>query len=259
MVYSTKKTQRGTMKIKSLGHLSPSTINLFIRDKAQFIMKLSGVEYKGSFAKVRGQAVEKAVLQSVFYKNRSLEDSIKIASDYFQEETLLSKIEKNEKYDKEKTTISDYVLNAIPTYQSIEDEPLEMQRKIELKLDEVQLPIIGYIDIEFENHIRDLKTTKVIKSSVPHSVQRQLSIYSKAVGKDAWVDYVSPKKIISSKIINVENNIQEVITICKGIEKLLSISDDIQEIASMFYPNLDSWEWDKESINQARRIWSIKK
>ena len=247
------------MKFKSLEHLSPSTINLFVRDKAQFIMKLSGIEYKGSSATVRGQAVEKAVLQSVFYKNRSLDESIKIALDYFQEETLFSKIEKDEKYNKEKSTISDYILNAIPTYQSIQDEPLEMQRKIELRLDDVKLPIIGYIDIEFENHIRDLKTTKVIKSSVPHSVQRQLSIYSKALRKDAWVDYVSPKKIVSTKIDNIENNIQEVITICKGIEKLLSISDDIQEIASMFYPNLDSWEWDKDSINQARKIWSIKK
>lgn len=46
--------------------------------------------------------------------------------------------------------------------------------------------------------------------------------------------------------------------ICKGIDKLLSISDDARELSNIFYPNLDSWEWDQETINNAKQLWSVK-
>ena len=78
-----------------------------------------------------------------------------------------------------------------------------MQSKVELNIDGLKLPIIGYIDLECERSIRDLKTTRAIPSALPHSV-------------------------------------------------------NIKEIASMHYPNLDSWEWGQDDINNAKKLWSIK-
>ena len=132
------------------------------------------------------------------------------------------------------------------------------QSKINLEFEEISLPIIGYIDLELETTLRELKSVRAIPSAIPHAVQRQASIYSYATKKPIWVDYISKKNCTSYKVTNVEDNIKEVIQICQSIEKFLSISEDIHEIAGMFYPNLDSWEWDKNDINTAKKIWSIK-
>ena len=77
-------------------------------------------------------------------------------------------------------------------------------------------------------------------------VQRQLAFYSYVSRKQAWVDYVSKKHCTTYRIDNVERTMNEIIAICHSIEKFLNISDDIKEIASMFPPNLDSWEWSEE-------------
>jgi hypothetical protein len=39
---------------------------------------------------------------------------------------------------------------------------------------------------------------------------------------------------------------------------LLSISNDKNEIANMFYPNFDDWKWGEDEIKFAKTIWSIK-
>ena len=42
------------------------------------------------------------------------------------------------------------------------------------------------------------------------------------------------------------------------MEKILSISDDIQEVASLLIPDLDDWRWNaKEKIN-AKKLWRLK-
>ena len=46
----------------------------------------------------------------------------------------------------------------------------------------------------------------------------------------------------------------EIVAIRQGIEKFLSISDDIKEIASMHYPNLDSWEWVKMILTMQKTM-----
>ena len=130
-------------------------------------------------------------------------------------------------------------MSGFPTYYNIDDEPIKMQSKVELNIDGLQLPIIGYIDLECERSIRDLKTTRAIPSALLYSVNRQLAIYSTATNKDAWVDYAS--KNIAPLIVLVILTTQWMKSLLsrQGIEKFLSISDDIKEIASMHYPNLD--------------------
>ena len=34
----------------------------------------------------------------------------------------------------------------------------------------------------------------------------------------------------------------------------MSITDDIHELASMPYPNLDSWEWGEDDINNWKKL-----
>lgn len=233
-------------------HLSLSTINLFTRDKSKFILKASGLDdSRGSPAMLRGRAVESQLLWVPIIKNRSIEELIENADFFFQQESLQIKdLYDKEKIEKERKDVSQYVISGFPFYYNLEDQGLKTQKKVSVNLQNLNIPIIGYIDLECFETIRDLKTTRAIPSKVPYSVQRQLSFYSYATKKEAWVDYVSKKNCTTYRIDNVEKTMKEIISICDAMEKFLNISNDIKEIASIFQPNRDSWEWsDEDNIN----------
>ena len=99
-------------------------------------------------------------------------------------------------------------MSGYSTYFNLKDAPVNTQSKITLDLPDVALPIIGYIDLECENTVRDLKTVRAIPSSVPFGVQRQLAIYSTATNKEPWVDYVSKKHCTTYKVERVEQIIK---------------------------------------------------
>ena len=48
---------------------------------------------------------------------------------------------------------------------------------------------------------------------------------------------------------------KEIIKISLGLMKFLSISNDAYELASMFYPNFDSWMWNDDNKKQSTKIW----
>ena len=244
------------MKYDKLTYLSPTTINLFVRDKSKFILKLAQLDdFNGNPATLRGQAVEKAILQSVFYRHKQIEELIEDAVSYFNSELLgLSQKQDDKKVQQERKAIADFITIGVPVYRRIKDVPIDSQGKLEIELEGVNLPIYGYYDIAFENHIRDLKTTRSVPMTISHSVQRQMALYSYATKKDVWVDYVSRSKYSSKKILDVEKTIEEIIHICQGIERFCNISDDIQELASMHHPNFDSWEWSDDDINNWKKI-----
>tara|TARA_R100000149_G_C5864145_1_gene129297 strand:+ start:316 stop:1059 length:744 start_codon:yes stop_codon:yes gene_type:complete len=244
------------MKFDKLEYLSPTTINLFVRDKAKFILKLAQLDdFNGNPATLRGQAVEKAILGSVFYKQKSIEELIEEARGYFSSELLgLSQKQDDKKIQSERNSLAEYISVGIPPYRRIEDEPIDTQGKIKVELEGVKLPIYGYYDIQFENHIRDLKTTRTIPFGIPYATQRQLALYAYATKKEVWVDYVSRKKYSSKKITDIPKIIAEVTHICQGIEKFMAITDDIHELASMHHPNLDSWEWGEDDINNWKKL-----
>ena len=64
-----------------------------------------------------------------------------------------------------------------------------------------------------------------------------------------------PKEVKSYKLTNVEEHMKSVFAIAHGIRKFLSISNDKEELASLLYPNFDSWMWTDEMKQQAKKIW----
>ena len=243
-----------------LKYHSASTVNLFVRDKSKFLLKVAGLsDFNGNPSTLRGNAVENQLLTVPFYKHKNIEEHLDEANKFYNEEVKKLNQEFDEKkIDKERQDIPNYIMSGFPIYYNLNDNPIKTQSKIVLEYEELSVPIIGYIDIELENQIRDLKTTRAIPSVIPYATQRQLAVYSTATKKDAWVDYVSKKNCTSHKVFDVEQTMKEFVAICSSMEKFLSRSDDIKEIASMFYPNFDSWEWGKDDINNARKLWSIK-
>lgn len=69
------------------------------------------------------------------------------------------------------------------------------QVKIEYWIDRVPVPIVGYLDMAFDNIDIDLKTTKACPSSPRPDHVRQVSIYRAARGRNGGLLYVTEKKL----------------------------------------------------------------
>ena len=242
-------------------HLSPSKINLWITDPALFIgTYLCGM--KGSFGvgAFRGNAVELALSKKVSNNSLSKEAVDEFLYGSFNEQCIENNISMEDiKAQKERGLLSRYYDQAIDTYKSF-GEPEHYQHKIYYNIHEdLATPFLGYIDFVFKDAIRDLKTVGVRPSKFSSAHQRQLAVYSKAFPeKELWCDYVTKNETMSFKLQNVEETLNQVIKISLGLQKFLSISDDPYELASMHYPNYDSWMWSEEMKNQSTKIWSNK-
>ena len=72
-----------------LEHFSASTLNLFIRDKSKFILKVSGYDdFKGNPSTIRGTAVESQLLQVPFYKDKNIEEYLRDGKEFFKKELM---------------------------------------------------------------------------------------------------------------------------------------------------------------------------
>ena len=138
-------------------------------------------------------------------------------------------------------------------------KPTDYQKQVNLFLEDIPVPIQGYIDLQYQDIIRDIKTAGRMPSKVSSAHARQVSVYGKAEDCMPMLDYISPTgKIQTLPVLNVEENISEVRKIALSIMNLLSASNDKNEIANMFYPNFDDWKWGEDEIKFAKTIWSIK-
>ena len=88
--------------------------------------------------------------------------------------------------------------------------------------------------------------------------KRQMALYSMAYPKSG-VDlfFASPKEHKVFTLKNLSAYKKQLTKVAFGIQKFLSVSDDKHEIASLTYPNLDSWLWTGMK-DEANKIWSLK-
>ena len=94
---------------------------------------------------------------------------------------------------------------------------------------------------------------------MPSSVKRQLSIYAMATDKTPIADYICVTKtkaqVTPIVISDLDQYFQQVVRACKSIKNLLSYSNDKQQIANLFYPDLDHWMWSDQEREAATKIW----
>jgi hypothetical protein len=242
-------------------HLSASSINTYIQDPCMFILRYL-FKHKSSSnpAMWRGTVVDEGIGDALTTK-KTTKKIIKNAISRFDglyEYTAKDYEVNTIKLEKERDLIPRYLNTAIPYYQNI-GKPISYQKEIRLQIDNIPIDILGYIDLQYEGLVRDIKTVSRLPSAIPDTVNRQLSIYAVAENCDAIVDYVyvTSKKaeMISMQVENIDEHINTVRNVAYAIMNLLSYSNDKNEIASLFYPNYDSWLWGKDEIKLAKTIW----
>ena len=244
----------------NIHYLSPSTINLFISQPALCMLKLAGyTDDEVGPPAWRGTAVDKAVGEGVI-KGWELEHLTKKAILNFKEEYLnyphLITPKFKEKAEKEEKSITPMIKNAMDFYKPL-GEVKSVQGKITMFFDDIEVPYIGYYDLEYEDTIRDTKTVSRAMSAIANSAKRQVSVYSFAKNKQAWIDYVTTKEVRSFKLENAEYWLKQVEIATHSLKRILSFSDNIHECCRLVYPDLDHWIWSKTMSETARRVWDM--
>ena len=245
-------------------HLSASSINEYIQNPARWLLHVSGFrDNSGVPAMWRGTAVDKAIT-SALLDGISDDDAVEQAVSLFTDEkakAIANEQPVNEKKaSAEAESVERYLRIALPHYRSL-GTPIASQKKIELAYDWMTVPIIGYIDLQYEGVVRDIKTVGRLPSTVPMTVCRQLSIYATAEKSLPLVDYIhstkSSAQVVVMGVPDVEGHMRMVERASRSMMKLLSYSSDIQEVAQLLTPNFDDWRWSASEINAAKKLWSL--
>lgn len=269
----------------NIEHLSASSINQFVHDPSFWVFKVMGrnglVEFDnavGLSAHV-GTAVHRALqnnLDGHVYDNPAPYE----LRELLKYEWLKDKkqIEENNKstfkandcgFDEKQIALAERNSgrmwdNAFTYYESTYlTEPLAIERKIEAFLGDVPIPFVGYLDFEYKNHVRDLKTggRRVNKPSNDH--QRQAAIYREVTGKTVFFDYVtptesSPHQEIEMSVCEPYHNvpyIDHVLQIAKQMETYLSFSNDIFEVFAQKLPYFDhNYLWSEANKKAASQL-----
>ena len=240
--------------VHNINYLSPSSINTFIGDKPLWIMRyLFGVRSSSGAGAVRGIAEEYALAEKYekgFFDFKALDTK-------FITLCCESGVDLNDgKTLKEKDALKGFgtVLDENFNYENLET----YQEKVEVKVEDLPVPIMGYVDFLFKDKIVDLKTTNRMPSNPTEAQKRQMAMYSMAYPKKS-VDlfFASSKKHKVFTLSNLTKYKKQLKNVAFTIQRFLSISDDKHELASFEYPNFDKWEWSDDMKKEAKNIWSI--
>ena len=241
-------------KAHGINYLSPSSINTYINDTSLWVARyLFKIKSSSGASAVRGIATE-FVLADKYEKgvfDYNLLD-VKFMSLCAESGIDLGDI----KTAKEKKLLKDFgtIIDENFDYKDLE----AYQEKVEVQIEDLPVPIIGYIDFRFKGKIVDLKTSTRMPTRPTEAQKRQMALYSMAYPKSG-VDlfFATPKEHKRFTLKNLTLYKKQLRKVALSIQKFLSISDDKHELASLMYPNLDSWLWSGMK-EEANKIWSVK-
>ena len=241
-------------KAHGINYLSPSSINTYINDTSLWVARyLFKIKSSSGASAVRGIATE-FVLADKYEKgvfDYNLLD-VKFMSLCAESGIDLGDI----KTAKEKKLLKDFgtIIDENFDYKDLE----AYQEKVEVQIEDLPVPIIGYIDFRFKGKIVDLKTSTRMPTRPTEAQKRQMALYSMAYPKSG-VDlfFATPKEHKKFTLKNLTLYKKQLRKVALSIQKFLSISDDKHELASLMYPNLDSWLWSGMK-EEANKIWSVK-
>ena len=238
-------------------HLSASSINLFIQDVPLFIVRyLAKHKSPTNPAMIRGTVIDSAIGENKDI-SQTQEEFSKLVN-YHKEQGVIFD---QEKIDKEYQNIQKYLAIGLPFYKDL-GKPVSYQKKVELQFDDLPIPIIGYVDLEYSDCIRDIKTTAKRPSTLLPPVQRQIALYAKCLDVDhAYADYLyvtkTKSEVITFEVDDIDMRLNELYRVALAMMNLLQ-NNDINTLVDQFYPDLTDWMWSESDIAFAKELWRIK-
>ena len=237
-------------------HLSASSINLYIQNTPLFIVRyLAKHKSPANAAMIRGTVIDHAIGNKT-----SIEDAQAEFKSLMSYEQSHGTVFDQDKADKEYNDIERYLSIGLPFYQHL-GEPVSYQKKVEIDIG-LPVPVIGYVDLEYQDCIRDIKTAAKKTSALLPPVQRQLAIYATALEKDhAYADYICVSKtsseVITLAVDDISMRLDEVYGASSAMMSLLQ-NNDVNSLVDQFYPDLSHWMWTDSDKQVAKELWRIK-
>lgn len=191
----------------------------------------------------RGTASEAGISAGLFDHDLTEEECVNIALPIFDR---LSALSGDPKREAERANIPGIVRQGLALRERGVPIPPEGddQHRIEIRLDGVSVPIIGYLDWMYPDEILDLKTTMRVPSAMSDPHQRQASIYKTAyMDKRVRFFYASDKKNDTHTLTReqYDASIAQITATAQRLERFLGVSDDARELAAIVPHSSDSF------------------
>jgi len=234
-----------------IDHLSSSQINTWIAAPSYWVLnKLMGVKGSMGCAAHRGTATESGVSAGLFDHALSAEDCTGIALPLYDRATALNG---DPNRDKERAAIPGMVEIALQELRprGVPIRPNGDQHKIEIQLEGVSVPIVGYLDWMYETEVIDLKTTLRVPSQMSESHLRQATIYKVAIpDKRNRFFYTSDKKSVMHTLNREQYDkaLTEITGAARRLERFLSLSTDRHELAAMVPHSSESFYFSDSAV-----------
>lgn len=231
-------------------HLSPSSINAFANSPALWVMeRLLDRKVPGGAKMNRGTAVEKGIVAGLYNPDLSEADCIEIAQAEFRQLSIMSS---DAGKDKEIKDIPAYVRAGIKLLRPL-GIPTTNQEGVEIAMDGVSVPVIGYIDLYYKEHgIVDIKTKGRMPSNIDTKDARQLAFYQVATSDNYQVRacYLTPIKASLCSVENPRAHYNALRNIALSLQRFLAISDDPKVLAGLVAPDVDSFYFNSPILRQ---------
>ncbi len=235
-----------------ISRLSPSALNHFAAEPAHFVMqRLLGLRAPAGAAAARGTAVENGVHLGLIDPAAPVEACIAAAEAAFAREMVLNP---DDRRASERGNLAGYVANALAELRGY-GVPSAAQQRVEIRLDDVPVPVEGYIDWRFDDHglIVDLKTTERLPSAISDTHGRQGAVYARAHGnygmRFAYVKPAAGKKDGRAVVVyelsadDVRRHLAALRQIALRLGRFLSLSSDPHELAGVVVPDFEHFWW----------------
>ena len=221
--------------------LSPNSINKFRKSPAKWLVNVAGYYdriYNPTFS--FGIAVEKGITHGCYEQEATINECIDVA---LREYANIHKkaLENKADYDFQKCgakqeEVAESLEMAVPLYRQF-GTPISSQERVELFIDDLPVPIIGYPDMVYEDCVRDIKTTGIMPKSIRGDYKRQVSFYAFATDKKPMIDFIystkRKKEFITFEVKNQTEHLKDMIRIAMKMMRMLSLSSDIKEVAHL--------------------------
>lgn len=227
-----------------IAHLSPSSINAWLGAPSLWIMeRLLGKRGNVGAAAHRGTATEAGVSAGLFDHAMTPAECVAVAMPIFDRLTALSGDPKREK---ERGVIPGMIAQGLALREhGVPIRPNQGdQHRIEIRLEGVSVPIIGFLDWLYDDEVIDLKSTLRVPSEMSAPHLRQAAVYKTAhMDKRVRFFYTSDKRSAKHTLDRPQYDvaIRELTGAAQRLERFLGISADKDELASLVPHSRDSF------------------
>ena len=241
-----------------LEHLSPSSLNQYLDSPAHWVLtRLIGYREPASPPATRGRAAEFGVHLGL--AGADLAKCVAAAEKMYDQEMAGSNDERDER-----AKLAAYVEHGLDKLRPL-GKPSSYQDRIEITLDDVPVPVIGFTDWIFEDRglIVDLKTTGRLPSSLSAAHARQGAVYLKAYGNFGMrFVYVKPARGRDGRVAvthelgtdDARQHIETLRQVALHLERFLSLSGDPQELVRLVPPpDYSHFRWSSAEVREAGR------